>query len=119
MSLDQALDGADLCIGCSSGGRIDIKHIHKMNVNPIIFVLSNPTPELDPRDVEKARPDCIVGTSLDKYPNQINNMLIFPLPFRYVLDQKLKNISMSLICHALLAGTPIPTQSGTGRVPDR
>lgn len=53
---------------------------------PIIFALSNPTPEIDYNTALLSRPDAIVATGRSDYPNQINNVLAFPYLFRGALD---------------------------------
>jgi malate dehydrogenase (oxaloacetate-decarboxylating)(NADP+) len=52
-----------------------------MNPKPIIFALANPDPEIDYHEAKAARPDAIVATGRSDHPNQVNNVLGFPLFF--------------------------------------
>jgi malate dehydrogenase (oxaloacetate-decarboxylating)(NADP+) len=60
--------------------------IAKMNKQPIIFALANPTPEIMPEEVKRIAPDAIIATGRSDYPNQVNNVLCFPFIFRGALD---------------------------------
>jgi malate dehydrogenase (oxaloacetate-decarboxylating) len=48
-----------------------------MSTNPIVFALSNPSPEVDP-EVAKQAGAAIIATGRSDYPNQLNNVLVFP-----------------------------------------
>ena len=85
-TLSEALQGADIFIGLSVGNILDGESISKMADTPIIFALSNPTPEIDYNTALLSRPDAIVATGRSDYPNQINNVLAFPYLFRGALD---------------------------------
>jgi hypothetical protein len=50
-----------------------------MAANPLIFALANPTPEILPEEVKAVRDDAIMATGRTDYPNQVNNVLCFPL----------------------------------------
>ena len=85
-TLADALRGADVLIGLSSGGSVAPELIEAMAPNPIVFVLANPDPEI-PYDLAVAtRPDAIVATGRSDFPNQVNNVLGFPFIFRGALD---------------------------------
>src|SRR5436309_9842976 len=64
-----------------------------MATKPVIFALANPTPEIMPDEVRKARPDAIVATGRSDFPNQVNNVLGFPFIFRGALDARAKKIN--------------------------
>ena len=64
-----------------------------MNPNPMIFVMSNPVPEISPELVRKMRPDAIIATGRSDYPNQINNVLGFPYIFKGAL-KRVQDVSM-------------------------
>jgi malate dehydrogenase (oxaloacetate-decarboxylating) len=82
-TLQQALQGADLFIGLSSGHLLTGDDIKYMARDPIVFAMANPTPEIMP---EEAQPHArIIATGRSDYPNQINNVLCFPGLFKGAL----------------------------------
>ena len=85
-TLAEALNGADAFIGLSVGNILTADSVSRMADTPIIFALSNPTPEIDYNIALLLRPDAIVATGRSDYPNQINNVLAFPYLFRGALD---------------------------------
>lgn len=68
-SYKEALDGADVVLGLSRADILEAKDIEGMNPNPMIFVMSNPVPEISPELVRKMRPDAIIATGRSDYPN--------------------------------------------------
>lgn len=111
-SLEDAMRGADMVLGLSRGGIISKEMIASMNKNPIIFVLSNPMPEILPEAIKEVRDDAIIATGRSDYPNQINNVLGFPFIFRGALDVRASKITESMklaAAHALanLAKEPV------------
>ena len=84
-TLADAMKGADIFIGVSAPGIVSKEMVESMNKDPLIFAMSNPTPEIDP-DLAKEAGAKIVGTGRSDYPNQINNVLAFPGIFRGALD---------------------------------
>jgi len=92
-TLAEALAGADVFFGLSSGGAVTAEMVKAMAPNPIIFALANPDPEI-PYDVAlAARPDAIVATGRSDFPNQVNNVLGFPFIFRGALDVRATTIN--------------------------
>ena len=87
-----ALKGADVFIGVSVGDLLTADHIRSMALDPIVFALANPTPEIMPEEAYKGGA-AIVGTGRSDLPNQINNVLGFPGIFRGALDARAKSIS--------------------------
>ena len=78
------IDGTDLFIGLSGARVMPAEALARMNPDPIVFAMANPTPEVSP---EEAGPYArIMATGRSDYPNQINNVLCFPGVFRGVLD---------------------------------
>ncbi|GLS16308.1 MULTISPECIES: NADP-dependent malic enzyme [Hydrogenophaga] len=85
-SLADAMNGADVFLGCSAAGVVDAEMVKSMGSQPIILALANPEPEIRPEVAKAARPDCIIATGRSDYPNQVNNVLCFPYIFRGALD---------------------------------
>ena len=65
--------------GLSAKGALDGDLVKTMADQPIIFAMANPDPEITPEEVYAVRPDAIVATGRSDYPNQVNNVLGFPL----------------------------------------
>lgn len=103
--LEEALRGADVFIGVSAPNILKPEFIKEMAPRPIIFAMANPIPEIDPALAKKAGA-FIVGTGRSDFPNQINNVLVFPGLFRGVLDSGVKIISeeMKVAAAETLAG---------------
>lgn len=85
-TLPDAVIDADVFIGLSSGNVLPEASVRKMAANPIVFGLANPTPEIAYETVLAARKDVIFATGRSDYPNQVNNLLVFPYLFRGALD---------------------------------
>lgn len=83
-TLQDALRGADVFIGVSSGGILTREDVLTMASKPIVFAMANPTPEIAPEEIEDIA--AVVATGRSDYPNQINNVLCFPGIFRAALD---------------------------------
>jgi malate dehydrogenase (oxaloacetate-decarboxylating) len=94
-SLEEVLKNADVFIGVSTGGIMKPEFIGTMADKPIIFAMANPIPEIMPDEAVK-NGAFIVGTGRSDFPNQINNVLVFPGLFRGVLDNRIKLISDEL-----------------------
>jgi malate dehydrogenase (oxaloacetate-decarboxylating)(NADP+) len=92
-TLEEALEGADVFLGCSIGGIVSQEMVKKMAEKPIIFALANPIPEIGYYEAKEARPDAIVATGRSDYPNQVNNVLGFPFIFRGALDVRSRAIN--------------------------
>ncbi len=83
-TLQQAMQGADVFVGLSAPNVLTVADLQAMNVDPIVFAMANPTPEIMP---EVAREHvAVMATGRSDYPNQINNLLAFPGIFRGALD---------------------------------
>lgn len=90
-TIKDALNGADVFIGLSSGGILSREDILTMAPNPIVFAMANPTPEIAPEEIEDIA--AVVATGRSDYPNQINNVLCFPGIFRGALDCRATTIN--------------------------
>ncbi|MDO9237771.1 MAG: NADP-dependent malic enzyme [Aquabacterium sp.] len=99
-TLADAVNGADVFLGCSAAGTLTAEMVMTMGTQPIILALANPEPEIRPEIAKAARPDCIMATGRSDYPNQVNNVLCFPYIFRGALDCGATKIteSMKLAC---------------------
>ena len=85
-TLADAVNGADVFLGCSAPGVLTGDMVKTMAEQPIILALANPEPEIRPEVAKAARADCIIATGRSDYPNQVNNVLCFPYIFRGALD---------------------------------
>ena len=83
--LSVAIKNADVFVGVSAPGIVTEDMIRSMNSDAIVFAMANPTPEIMP-DKAKNAGARIVGTGRSDFPNQINNVLVFPGIFRGALD---------------------------------
>ncbi|MBQ9852078.1 MAG: NAD-dependent malic enzyme [Ruminiclostridium sp.] len=84
-TLADALAGADVFIGVSRPGLVTGEMVETMAKDPIILSMANPVPEIMP-DVAKAHGAAVVGTGRSDFPNQINNVLVFPGLFKGALS---------------------------------
>lgn len=88
-SLADALAGADIFVGVSAPNIVTQEMVASMNSDAIVFAMANPVPEIMP-DVAKAGGVRIVGTGRSDFPNQINNVLVFPGLFKGALAARCK-----------------------------
>ncbi len=112
-TLSEVIDGADVFIGLSAADVLKPEMVLKMNADPIIFAMANPSPEIDYNLAKQTRPDVIIATGRSDFPNQINNVLCFPFLFRGALDVRAKEINdeMKMAASqalAALAHEPVP-----------
>jgi len=103
-TLKDVLTGADMFLGLSGPGLLQRADIERMAKGPILFAMSNPTPEVMPEEVEGL---CsVMATGRSDYPNQINNVLAFPGIFRGALDARARQINEAMkqaAAHAIAA----------------
>jgi len=92
-TLADAMEGADVFLGCSAKGLVTPRMVQSMAKKPIVFALANPDPEISYPDAKAARDDVIMATGRSDYPNQVNNVLGFPFIFRGALDVRAKAIT--------------------------
>lgn len=90
--LAEAVQGRDLFIGVSGPGVLTREMAEKMSKDFVIFAMSNPEPEIKPEEA-KAAGAAIIGTGRSDYPNQINNVLVFPGIFKGALAARAKAIT--------------------------
>ena len=105
-SLKDALNAADVFIGVSKGNLLTATDISTMADNAIIFGMANPVPEIMPEEASKGGA-AVVGTGRSDFPNQVNNVLVFPGIFRGALDARAPAITsgMKIAAALALAGT--------------
>ena len=90
--LAEAVEGADVFIGTSVPGCLTADMVRTMNRDAIVFACANPTPEIDPALAKEAGA-AVVCTGRSDYPNQVNNVLVFPGLFRGVLDARASRVT--------------------------
>ena len=93
--LSVAIKTADVFIGVSAPNVLSEEMVKTMNSDAIVFAMANPTPEIMP-DVAKNAGARIVGTGRSDFPNQINNVLVFPGIFRGALDANATEITENM-----------------------
>ncbi len=93
--LADAMRGADVFVGVSAPGVVSEDMIRSMAEAPIVFPMANPVPEIAPERA-KAAGAAVVGTGRSDYPNQINNVLVFPGLFRGALDVRARRINEAM-----------------------
>jgi malate dehydrogenase (oxaloacetate-decarboxylating) len=91
-SLKSALSGADVFIGVSASNILNAQNIKTMSGNAIVFAMSNPLPEIPPDEAKKGGA-AVIATGRSDFPNQINNVLVFPGIFRGALDSRTRFIT--------------------------
>lgn len=101
-SLKDALEGADLFVGVSAPGIVTKEMAASMNKDAIIFAMANPTPEIMP-DLAKEAGIRIMGTGRSDFPNQVNNVLVFPGIFKGALAARATQITEEMKLAAALA----------------
>lgn len=97
-SLHDGLRGADVFIGVSAAGVLDAEWIRDMAPDPIVFAMANPDPEVDP--VQAAKYAAVVASGRSDYPNQLNNVLVFPGVFRGLLDARATDVTVERMLRA-------------------
>ena len=104
-SLADALKGADVFIGVSAPGIVSKEMVASMNKDAILFAMANPVPEIMP-DLAREAGARVVGTGRSDFPNQVNNVLIFPGIFKGALEGRATAITeeMKLAAAEAIAG---------------
>ncbi|NMV48118.1 NADP-dependent malic enzyme [Lactobacillus reuteri] len=94
-SLDEAVKNRDVFIGLSDADVLSEKQVKSMAQNPIIFALANPKPEIDPQ-IAKDADVAVMATGSSQYPNQVNNILVFPGLYKGLLSADLNKVDFGL-----------------------
>jgi malate dehydrogenase (oxaloacetate-decarboxylating)(NADP+) len=102
-TLTEAMEGADVFLGCSVGGVVTRKMVMSMADRPIIFALASPDPEIQYHEARAVRTDLIMGTRRGDCPNEISNILASPFIFRGALDVRATMINHEMMLAAARA----------------
>ena len=107
-TLAEIMKGKDVFIGVSAPNIVTAEMVASMANDPIVFAMANPTPEIMPEEAKKGGVR-VMATGRSDYPNQINNVLVFPGIFRGALDAKAKAITEEMKIAAAKAIASIVT----------
>ena len=110
-ALPEALRGADVFIGVSSGNLLRGEDLRAMAERSVVFAMANPTPEV-PYEEAAAAGVCVIGTGRSDYPNQINNVLAFPGVFRGALSVRARDINTAMKAAAVDALASLAESDG-------
>jgi malate dehydrogenase (oxaloacetate-decarboxylating) len=91
-SLSDALKNADIFVGVSAPGIVTKEMVASMNKDSILFAMANPVPEIMP-DLAKEAGARVIGTGRSDFPNQINNVVVFPGIFKGALEGRATQIT--------------------------
>ncbi len=100
-SLKEAVADADVFIGVSAPNLLDGEDLATMAGDAIVFALANPDPEVDPAVARQTA--AVVATGRSDFPNQINNVLVFPGVFRGLLDAQSRTVNTEMMIAAARA----------------
>lgn len=101
-ALKEVIKNADVFIGVSAPGTVTREMVASMNGGAVVFALANPVPEIMPDEAQKGGAE-IIGTGRSDFPNQINNLLVFPGIFRGALDVRASDINSEMKTAAVYA----------------
>lgn len=101
-TLSDAIKNADVFIGVSAPGCVTEEMVRSMKKDPVVFAMANPEPEIHPALAKKAGA-AVIGTGRSDFPNQINNVLVFPGLFRGALDAHASGITKEMMMAAVRA----------------
>ncbi|MBA2323183.1 MAG: NAD-dependent malic enzyme [Pseudonocardiales bacterium] len=107
-ALADALAGADVFIGVSAPNLLGEPELASMATDAIVFALANPDPEVDPALAQRYA--AVVATGRSDYPNQINNVLVFPGVFRGLLDAQARTVTDEMLRAAATAVAGVVTE---------
>lgn len=107
-ALAEIMKGKDVFVGVSAPNIVTAEMVASMAKDPIVFAMANPTPEIMPEEAKKGGVR-VMATGRSDYPNQINNVLVFPGIFRGALDAKATGITEEMKIAAAKAIASIVT----------
>lgn len=108
-TLADALVGADVFIGVSVAGALKPEMVKTMNQDPVVFAMANPTPEIMYEEAIEAGVK-VMGTGRSDFPNQINNVLVFPGVFKGALMVRARDITEGMKARAARALAALVTE---------
>lgn len=100
--LKEAVVWRDLFIWVSAPWVLTVDMVKSMNKDPIIFAMANPVPEIMPDEAKKAWAK-IIATGRSDFPNQLNNVLVFPWIFAWALKNRVTEITNDMKIKAAIA----------------
>tara|TARA_B110000211_G_scaffold231809_1_gene294136 strand:+ start:928 stop:3213 length:2286 start_codon:yes stop_codon:yes gene_type:complete len=95
-TLADAMKNADVFVGLSVADIVTPQMLKGMAIDPIVFAMANPNPEINYDLAIKTRKDIIMATGRSDHPNQVNNVLGFPFIFRGALDVRATKINEAM-----------------------
>lgn len=101
-SLEDAVKNRDVFVWVSVAGALKSHMVESMNTDPMIFAMANPIPEIMPEEAKKAWAK-IIATGRSDFPNQLNNVLVFPGLFKWALENRVSQITEEMKINAALA----------------
>ncbi len=107
-SLANVMRGKNVFIGVSAPNIVTAEMVASMAPDPLVFAMANPIPEIMPEEAKKGGAR-IIATGRSDYPNQINNVLVFPGIFRGALDARATGITEEMKMAAARAIASIVT----------
>ena len=118
-TLADAMKGADIFVGVSAPGIISQDMVRSMAKDSILFTMANPDPEILPHLAKEAGAK-VVGTGRSDFPNQVNNVLVFPGIFKGALEGHSTHITSEMklaAAHAIAGLVPAEELSDTNILP--
>ncbi|MFH1218503.1 MAG: NADP-dependent malic enzyme [Candidatus Peregrinibacteria bacterium] len=113
--LEEVIKGADVFIGVSKPGVLSGDMVGSMNKGAIVFAMSNPDPEIHPKDAYKAGAR-VVATGRSDYPNQVNNVLVFPGVMKGALANRVGRITDDMKINAAKALAGLVKKPSEGKI---
>ena len=103
--LSEIMKGKDVFIGVSAPNIVTSEMVASMAKDPVVFAMANPVPEIMPDEAKKGGAK-VVATGRSDFPNQINNVMVFPGIFRGALDARASQITeeMKMAAARAIAG---------------
>ncbi|AVI93666.1 NADP-dependent malic enzyme (conversion of malate into pyruvate, anabolic) [Oenococcus oeni] len=110
-TLDDVIDQQDVFIGLSDADVLSADQVKRMSSKPIVFALANPLPEINPEIAQTAGAQ-VIATGSAQYPNQVNNVLVFPGLYKGLLTYGIKQVDYKIeevVAKALASMVENPT----------